>query len=128
MANYDVAVTLAGQFRRNAMSRKDQLVIEAVGKLMNILGSGNKPSAATWNSTINTAFNVAPPTPQAELGALRAAIWWQLAVNGVGTGIAVANQTESAIIGAGSYIMGLSERELEALCIYLEGRAQSVFT
>lgn len=126
MANYDVTTTLAGQFSLNAMSRKEQKIIEILGKQVQVAASGSKPTVAQWNTAIAAAVKEFPPTVHRDMQSERAAVYWQLAVNGVNSGIAVAGQTESQILANANYLAGLDEATLDSLSLYLEGRAWSV--
>ena len=131
MADIDVSQTQAGKFARNVISRRDQLIIQCVAIEAVSLSSSTKPTTAQWTTALTAALKLQPPTTGkiADIEALRAAMYWQAAVNGVGSGIAVANQSTSTILGNGSYLQGLSETELEMLSLYLLGKASlTVFT
>lgn len=127
MANSDVSQILAGQFSKPTLTVKDQLIIQALGLELLILGSGTKPTTANWNTVVAAALKMSPTTFKSDLQSIRTAIYWQLAVNTLNTGIAVAGKSNSALLANANYLRGYDEETLRVLNIYLEGRYNNVF-
>lgn len=128
MSNYDVVTTLAAKFSSPQLSRKQQLMVEIMGKLGTAGISLAKPTATEVNAVMATAMKIIQPGVAFPLEQIRAALWWQSAVTLLNSDIYVAGSTPSTIVKATQNLQAFDETRLEALSVYLEGRVLSVFT
>lgn len=129
MANTDVTITLAGQF--SVLTPRQLRLAELGGKMVCNLASGTKATAAQWNTVLATAIQLFPPQSARNMQVQHAALYWQEAIAQINAGVAVAGRSNSQILDVASYLQGLDDKALDAVSLYLEGKAclfSSVFT
>lgn len=128
MANIDILVTSAGQFTKPALDQRQQKLVKIAYTGLSALGQNSKPTVAQWNTLLTSAAQFLSPFMKRDLDAVKAAIWYQNAIAGIGTGLAVAGKTNSQILDITSALQGLDDATLDSLAIYLEGKAISILT
>jgi hypothetical protein len=128
MANIDILVTTAGQFAKPVLDARQQKLVKIAFTGLSALGSGTKPTVAQWNTLLTSAVQFLSPSLKRDLEAARAALWYQNAITNIGSGLAVAGKTNSQILDITSPIQGLDDSTLDALALYLEGKALSLLT